>query len=800
MANVNFSENYYSFRQTYRIFDQLLQPLTPEQAALAAIEARLVNAHNEYLARRYQAAIQAYKEAETLIYAQLNPSFPYGFSGMNGVLQLSRDPKLFEPLLSASLEWLNVLPVRQPVTMTQSRLPVDPDLLGDAVKLDAAGLLSSKLPPGNTMRAAADLQLARALTKQGNTPAGTFFTRRAEATDPDTTRLLNTALLGSDNPPVAPTPESRGAIRLPFGVDVPFNVHLNRPGTEAPDRALAERASVTLNRPSPLLASEALGTPVAELPPGITENRSVGLLSNGTLQTFQWNVGEAPPLVEMRKAVYEKRVANTDLLAVAMRPFQPSDVALNLPHNYYYVIPLGLAECYHALGQFETADSYYFQAASYQFLNAEIEAPYLWLRLATLYLDWGNFLFRQEQAPDAFPIYQRVLMADDTVPTSSLYTTPALKPGVDIATQVIASLGNLNALTVNPQVVAVIVEVRQQLIKIQGGLDFWGHWHNAVPIWTFAFLQSAAINFTQMAISAERDFINFRDRKDQGDLTRQEIVDGIAQGNAEINAAEMQAKAAKAEVQVYSDGISLADLREQNAKNAANEYAAKSQSQIMYQALSAQLGGGDDGDPNQLNGYADLMMGIATGPAADMLRNNPGARMTGSAATLSAAEQLVASRLNRDYEVHRLQSQVGEMALAALQAKDQFNAAAARQKAAEAAVNVATAHRDAAKHAMTAFDNQYFTPDVWQRMAQAMWRLYQRYLTMALRTAKLMQQAYNFENDESLHLIKSDYATDEVKGLLGADALMADIQSFTYDLITTQAGKPQPMKQTLSLA
>jgi hypothetical protein len=85
-------------------------------------------------------------------------------------------------------------------------------------------------------------------------------------------------------------------------------------------------------------------------------------------------------------------------------------------------------------------------------------------------------------------------------------------------------------------------------------------------------------------------------------------------------------------------------------------------------------------------------------------------------------------------------------------------------------------------------------------MGQTMWRLYRRYLNMALRTAKLMQQAYNFETDQSLRLIKTDYSTDEVKGLLGAEALMADIQTFTYDLITSQQSKPQPVRQTISLS
>jgi len=125
MTFVKFAENYYSFRYTSRIFDTLLQPLTPQQAALAAIESKLGEAHNNYLVSRFQIAIQAYKEAETLIYAQIDPSFPYGFHGIDAILHLgtSRHPKLFEPLLSASLEWLNLLPVRQPVTRWPGAAP-----------------------------------------------------------------------------------------------------------------------------------------------------------------------------------------------------------------------------------------------------------------------------------------------------------------------------------------------------------------------------------------------------------------------------------------------------------------------------------------------------------------------------------------------------------------------------------------------------------------------------------------------------------------------------------------------------
>ena len=101
---------------------------------------------------------------------------------------------------------------------------------------------------------------------------------------------------------------------------------------------------------------------------------------------------------------------------------------------------------------------------------------------------------------------------------------------------------------------------------------------------------------------------------------------------------------------------------------------------------------------------------------------------------------------------------------------------------------------------MNAFDAQPFSPNDWSLMSTGIFQLYRRYLDMALVTALLMQKAYNFETDQQVQFIKSDYSSNEIKGLLAADALMADVQNFSYDLITSNAGKPQPVRQTLSLA
>src|SRR5262249_48597104 len=175
--------------------------------------------------------------------------------------------------------------------------------------------------------------------------------------------------------------------------------------------------------------------------------------------------------------------------------------------------------------------------------------------------------------------------------------------------------------------------------------------------------------------------------------------------------------------------------------------------------------GGDDGDGNQLNAYADRM---ERGEYTQTIQTPWGpmqGTLSGSSATLAAAESLTAARLNRQYELNTLQRQAQEMQLAKQQADAETAAANARVAAAKAAKSVAQLKAQGAQQTLNTFDNQTFTADVWQRMGHNVYRLYRRYLSMALKTAKLMQQAYNFETDQALSLIRSDYSSDEVKGL-----------------------------------
>ena len=208
----------------------------------------------------------------------------------------------------------------------------------------------------------------------------------------------------------------------------------------------------------------------------------------------------------------------------------------------------GLADSHSAFGDYEAAENDYstvmFDLPS--FLSAD-RLAYVFLQWSTLYLDWGNALFRADSVADALTQYTKLIKPDDTLPARSdggLYGFPSLQPSMDSAakiaqniSQLIAGLQTANSLGVNPLLAAAFLEAHQQLVKIGNSLDFWGHFHNTVPIWTFDYLQGAAGNFAQFAVNAERDFISFQERSDAGSAMRQQLAQLASQASAEVDAA-----------------------------------------------------------------------------------------------------------------------------------------------------------------------------------------------------------------------------------------------------------------------
>jgi hypothetical protein len=131
----------------------------------------------------------------------------------------------------------------------------------------------------------------------------------------------------------------------------------------------------------------------------------------------------------------------------------------------------------------------------------------------------------------------------------------------------------------------------------------------------------------------------------------------------------------------------------------------------------------------------------------------------------------------------------------------------AQVKAAQVNVDVAVQQQKIAqmneKHSrelLDSFESQTFTPEVWFQLGARMLFISKTYLQRAIGIAKKMQKAYELETGRALNAIKSDYNTNIISGLLGADYLLNDINYFTVDRINNSKSKDIPIKQMFSLA
>jgi tetratricopeptide (TPR) repeat protein len=651
--------------------------------------------------------------------------------------------------------------------------------------------------------AQAKLNMAAVVTKEGKTNEATTLLKEAD-------QLIKTA---KGTPQTSPSPsDSPTVLRTATATRITLGPAVRAETTVAP---VAERIAtisgtrIATTKPETLSTlPEAQGTAITYRQPtkgaGWTQQqvetqaesteriyaKELGLLVGGTVLKVKWTAGTVVPAQQIISNIYEWRIAQKSLKDVIWPHQLPSDFAVQLPHIYLYVIPVAMGDCYHALGEYSTAEACYLKAADYQYINENLEIPNLWKKIAENVSEWGDMLYKDDEYEEALNIYHKVLEPPGTASViwqeSPLYKHPKLKLVGDTVEAMLTNYAVTGVGDMNPSLAAVIFEIRAKIMQLHAGLDFLGMPANIVPIWSFDYLQNVARYFTQQAILAEREFVNFWDKAENEALTRQQLMDAQTLGEAEYSLAIEQREAAEAEKQVYVAGEDLAKLRAQNSAKNRNDYANLSSQRIYYDAAIATLGAGSNVDWGTIEEH--------------IRRLQEEGRTSGERGQLIGARTLARGRMTQEYELKAMDRQTAELQQGVVMAKAQSAVADARVDVAKQMEEVARLRKEAAANNLAAFNNQFFTPEVWYSMGSFMRSISKSYLFMAIRIARMMQQAYNFENDLHRHFIKTNYSMNTLKGLLAGDALLLDIDSFTYDLLTTIKRKEIPMKQTISLA
>jgi hypothetical protein len=503
---------------------------------------------------------------------------------------------------------------------------------------------------------------------------------------------------------------------------------------------------------------------------------SAGVLIGSDIRTVSWQKAQIPAVESLLSAGYESRLtakSHFDLRAVV---FTGADLSVQLAHLFYYVIPVGLAEAYAGLGDWAAARTWLYRAADYPYLNPELEAPALWLRIAQTHLGQGDALYKTDEFIPALAAYGGIVAVDGTAGDAPLFTHTALAATGTLVGTLLADPSTLPD-GLDAGLGAVVLDIAAKVRQLAANLDWFGVPAAFVPPFTFEYLQNAARFLGQQAQAAERDYIQFMERYDSGKLTRVQLNQAAAASAADEAVAKQQAVAAKDEVTLAQTAQQLANTRKANADAARTAYNTMANEQIWLETDMAWYSSQNSWELNN----------PIPGDGRDIHE-------------VIAADRNRLGQISRDYELLRMQQTANELGIAATQAGNQVALSQSRAQAAVLSSQAASLRRQQAQQLAAAFESSVLTPEVWRQLADFMQQQAQRYLYWATRVARLMERAYEFDFDATVDRIRLDYSAGAVAGMLGSDQLLADIDYFTYDRITRTTHKMLRASLSVSLA
>lgn len=482
--------------------------------------------------------------------------------------------------------------------------------------------------------------------------------------------------------------------------------------------------------------------------------------------------------------LFQPRINATTLAALEMYLWDVTQFVSYLTHVQGFVLPLDLGDTYAALGDYNRAATYYLKARDYPYLNRAIEAPMVWRKLAQTHVRLGNRLYRDRDIAGARAQYERIVQV---TPGGFVLAGPLYEGG--FAALQAETLAFLNA----PDRLAfanieyarriIILEALANLNQIVNGINYLGFPEEIVPIHHWRYLQNAARYFANQAIQSERAYISFRESAERDEFTRLSLHQAVDAQSAALDVEDRRIQAAVEQRRAASVASDLARVRLNNAINQRNDYAATSQQLAVLDEINAWATG--PMDRAEINASWSNVLGI-----------QPGEYDTYQITRLAARQR---SQISRGYEVRNMDRSIAEMQAGLVAANAQVSVADRMIDVAVAQRDLAALRLDQAQAQLAFFDAQEFTPELWDNLAQAQREISRRYLDWAIGAAFLMERAFEFEYDAEVNRIRFDYERSELNGLLAADFLLADIDSFSYDrLLETE--KAVPAKITISLA
>jgi hypothetical protein len=319
-------------------------------------------------------------------------------------------------------------------------------------------------------------------------------------------------------------------------------------------------------------------------------------------------------------------------------------------------------------------------------------------------------------------------------------------------------IGDATSTDTNPRVFALLLTANARLEQIRADFNWLGYPDDYTPPWRFPFLLERGRYFAEHAKQAQRDYLNFLSNAEREEFQEKSAVQAVQLESANIAIEVARVEHAEAEHDAAKESKMLAEKIATNAQVRFDEYGtfdqiAEEQSDAPWWEQALQVGG------SILSGAAG---GLGKGGGPTAVAGGLGGLLS-SLASLKAQERAASIQAaQRDYEKRSLELAKEEADLAKRVAEFQ-------EKVAEAAVTVANLQRQAAllRHEVAVENvaylvNRKLNAEQWFRLAGAIRAIAETYLRYAIEIAFLAEQAYEFEADKQMNVIRFDYDLSEL--------------------------------------
>jgi hypothetical protein len=484
-------------------------------------------------------------------------------------------------------------------------------------------------------------------------------------------------------------------------------------------------------------------------------------------------------------------VASDNLALVHAYGLGYVEIVAYLPSMYFFVLPMVIGDCLAGLGNYSEAEQQYRSTLTYPYINLRYEALNLWNKLAATYLELGDEAYRNAKDnvalyPTAKAFYERIIRTGRTLdPASPLYQDPKFAQ-IRTRVQNFINAGLAPGFNDNPALLAKVLEANVKLNQIQSGLNFFGFAPDYAPPFSFEYLQNTAKYFADQASHLEQSYIQFKSAAENETLQREQLDQQADVARQSVVLEQRGVAEAQAGLNVAQANLNYANVLQQNAVQARNQFNAVRDQLLELSGLEAWANaasvGQDDEVSLTISGYSYY--------------NVSGKRRSLVVQDLENQK----NRISNDLEAARLDREVTAAAAYTAVAQAQIQQAQARVAIANQRVAIAQLQQRNAEENRDFMDLKEFNARLWFDLAKEAKRLTHRYLDMATEIAFLAERAYNAETERGLNVIRFDYRFTPAGNLMGADRLMADLDYFTLDLVTTTRTKKAPLKRVISLA